>query len=118
MRLDLDMNDKKIKEIADRLEGYDNRFAAESDLIQDMANKVRKCEDLVKGKADGDEIDSLSTLVHELYERLVVVEKRGIAGSFAESGVTSPVNDMAQPRLSSISTMRSAPRDQKQLKEL
>lgn len=31
----------------------------------------------MKTKAEGDEIDSLNTLVNELYDRLLEVEKRG-----------------------------------------
>ena len=32
----------------------------------------------MKQKADGDEIDSMTTLVNELYERMVDLEKRGV----------------------------------------
>ena len=32
---------------------------------------------MVKQKANGDEIDSLNTLLHELYERIVDIEKNG-----------------------------------------
>jgi len=35
---------------------------------------VRKCEDGLKYKVEGDEIDSLSNLINELYERLLNIE--------------------------------------------
>lgn len=87
MRGDIDQNSKKIKELCERLNGYDNRLSAESDIIQDLSNKVRKCEDQVKNKVDGDEIDSVNTLVNELYERLVELEKRG---GVSNEGMNSP----------------------------
>lgn len=60
------------------MEGHATRLSVDSDLIHEVQNQVRKCEDMVKQKANGDEIDSLNTFLHELYERLTEIEKNGI----------------------------------------
>jgi len=38
---------------------------------------VRKNEDSLKQKADGDEIDSLSALMNDLYERMMEMQRNG-----------------------------------------
>jgi hypothetical protein len=116
MHLDIESNTKKIKEILEKLSGIDNRLNAESDIIQDLSNKVKKCEDSVRSKVDGDEIDSVNTLVHELYERLLELERRG--GISLES---SPVAHDSQRRASLMparTSVGNSSRDNKQMKEM
>ena len=42
---------------------------------------MRKLVDSVKQKADGDEIDSLNTLLNELYERFTEFERTGASNN-------------------------------------
>jgi hypothetical protein len=60
---------------------------------------VRKFSDLLKHKADGDEIDGLNSLVNELYEKWGEIEKRftGVG-----DGSSSPQNANSVPRISSL----------------
>jgi len=53
---------------------------------------VRRNEDSLKQKPDGDEIDSLSTLINELYERILEIQKSGNSGG---SGVDDKAARMA-----------------------
>lgn len=48
---------------------------------------VRKNEDSLKAKASGDEIDSMNTLVNELYEKIVDIENR--KSNILDGGETS-----------------------------
>ncbi len=43
---------------------------------------MRRNTDLLKQKVDGDEIDSLNTLLNELYERILQLENTGKGGAF------------------------------------
>ena len=38
---------------------------------------MRRLTDNVKQKAEGDEIDSMHTLINELYDRLIEIERNG-----------------------------------------
>lgn len=66
---------------------------------------VRKFEDQLKRKVDGDEIDSVNTLINELYDRLVEIERRGVMSNGEMISPNSTPSD--QQRLIQLS-VRSA----------
>lgn len=76
-----------IKDLYGEIKGYRTRMDEESREVQNMLNLVRRLEDDIKKKPNGEEIDALSTLVHEIYEKFVDFEKRhgGDAAAFINS---------------------------------
>ena len=67
-------NTRVIEKRTEILNGQQVLLKSHTDLIQELQNQVRKCETLLKYKVDGDEIDSMSTLMNELYQRLLQLE--------------------------------------------
>lgn len=74
---EIEREQKKVKDNSERIEGHQNRLNSDSELILALQNDVRKLYDSLKQKAEGDEIDSMNTLINELYERLQDYEKGG-----------------------------------------
>jgi hypothetical protein len=81
VHINLDLVNKK-------LEDHTNRFTVHTDLITDLQNEMRKQNDNMKMKANGDEIDSVHALINELYDKVVEMEKNpGVPGSASDLSV-------------------------------
>ena len=72
---------------------------------------MRRNQDQLKQKVDGDEIDSLNTLINELYERMMEMAKSG--GSKDGSGVAA-----GNPSLLSFPTRNVTVKENQKMKEL
>ena len=69
IHLSFEIDIKKIKENSDRLDSHQNRINANLDLITELQNKTKKIFQVLKMKAENEDIDSLNNLVNDLYEK-------------------------------------------------
>lgn len=75
--IDFDLEQKKTTDNILKLDGHHNLLNAHNEQINDMQNTIRRMTDVVKLKADGEEIDGVNTLVNELYDKFNDLEKSG-----------------------------------------
>eukprot|EP00349_Pseudokeronopsis_sp_Brazil_P002020 CAMPEP_0202961684 /NCGR_PEP_ID=MMETSP1396-20130829/5750_1 /ASSEMBLY_ACC=CAM_ASM_000872 /TAXON_ID= /ORGANISM="Pseudokeronopsis sp., Strain Brazil" /LENGTH=77 /DNA_ID=CAMNT_0049681691 /DNA_START=1192 /DNA_END=1425 /DNA_ORIENTATION=- len=73
---------------------------------------MRRNEDSIKQKANGDEIDSMSTLINDLYERIMEMQRGGATTGAGEEHAMRPSISLPFP------TRNMAPRDNQKVKEL
>ena len=81
MHLSQEIDQKKIKELLERVDGHQTRLNNDTDLIIELQNEFRNLGDQLKLKAEGEEIDSVHNLVNELYEKVHSLENATGTGS-------------------------------------
>lgn len=69
IHLSFENDSKKIKENQDRVDSHQNRINANLDLITELQNETKKIFQILKMKAENEDIDSLNNLVNDLYEK-------------------------------------------------
>eukprot|EP00347_Sterkiella_histriomuscorum_P003865 403362643 len=122
---ELDKSKLNIQLNVEKLDGHQNRLNSDSDLITELQNQLRRLTDQVKQKVDGEEIDSMTLLVNDMFERFKEIESSGMFSQINNGNSSNSLNPANLEQRKSIaplerrvSNVGTSSKDSKIIREL